>query len=332
MTKLNGKKPLKTSSPAEAERFITAGLEGKQRSTIQHAFRLSAAALVNEPREWPAQLIARLREERTRVIRRIVSSVSQSVEGCWLKPIRTALIAARGPIDKISDVGAPLQHGKSLIWSQDRRTLTFFSCSSIRTWNLVTGREIRRIELPIEWGLAAIANPPRRAVVTMAQRQLLLVNLKTAAAETIFDGGVIEMVAISADGAWAVATSVPPDWDYLAHDGDGPRTLRLFDLRRRQCVRTWQAHGARIDDLALNADGRFLATVSRDRTARLFDLRNGRTLCKWRGRYELAAVAITPSGNASPMSQGGANCRFVTDLGNSSVALQTSPPSQAAFL
>jgi WD40 repeat protein len=165
---------------------------------------------------------------------------------------------------------------------------------------------VRRLELPIEWGRAAISEPPRRAVVVAAQCQLLLVNLETETANVIFSGLVIESVAISADGAWAVTTAVPPDWDYFEHDWNGPRTFRLFDLKRRSCVRTWKAHRAVITDLALNADGRFLATASRDQTAQLFDLHKGSTLGSWRCAREVEAVALTPAGHrVAYVSRGG---------------------------
>jgi WD40 repeat protein len=113
----------------------------------------------------------------------------------------------------------------------------------------------------------------------------------------IFTGSVIEWVAMSADGAWAVTTSVPCDWDYSKHDWNGPRTLRLFDLEGRSCVRTWEAHRAVITDLALSEDGRFLATASRDQTAQLVDLATAKTIGSWRCAREVDAVALTPSGH-----------------------------------
>ncbi len=50
-------------------------------------------------------------------------------------------------------------------------------------------------DLPIPWGCAAISDPPRYAVVMAEQRNLLLVDLETAAAEVIFTGFVMEMIA-----------------------------------------------------------------------------------------------------------------------------------------
>jgi WD40 repeat protein len=251
------------------EQLLLGSLSGGARLRIHQAFRLSAAALAGEPGEWPTQILARLDSDKTPAIQRILQNIVESREGCWLKPIRAPLIASGGPIERVIDVGAPYDESRALIRCNDG--ITSFRNASFRTWDLRAERETQRIDLPIDWGRAAISNPPRRAVVMASQRQLL-VDLEDAAAEVIFTGGVIESVAISADGAWAVTTSVPPDWDYAKQDWNGPRTLRLFDLERKSCVRTWEAHRALINDLALSANGRFLATGSRDNTAQLADL------------------------------------------------------------
>ena len=125
----------------------------------------------------------------------------------------SSLIPAGGPVVEIVNARAPYDHGRGLVWSKDRNLVTSFRDVSFRTWDLSLGQEIRRLDLPIQWGRAAISDPPSTAVVMVSQRQLLLVNLESATAEVIFDEHAIEWVAISADGAWAVTTGVPPDWD-----------------------------------------------------------------------------------------------------------------------
>jgi WD40 repeat protein len=294
--KLTNNDRLRTANPIQAERYLASKLSGKARSRVAQAFRLSAAALGDEPEEWPTQLMARLQTDQAPALQRILRSVIESRDGCWLKPIRSPLIAAGGAILEIIDVSAPFEDSAALIWSHDGKTVTAFCRTSFRTWDMKAGREVRRLDIPIQWGRAAISDPPRRAVIMAEQRQLLLVDLKTEATNVILDEPAIERVAISADGWWAVATSVPPDWDYGEHEWVGPRIFRLFDLRRRLLVRTWQSHRALVTDLALSADGKFLATVSRDQTARMFDLRTGKTVGCWRSARQLDAVAITPNG------------------------------------
>jgi WD40 repeat protein len=262
--------------------------------------------LADEPDEWPTQLVARLQRDKTPGIQRILEGVSNGRTGCWLKPIRAPLIAPGGPIIGNFDVGIPYENSGALIWSKDRSIVTSFFHTFFWAWDLRTQREVWRLDIPVEWGMAAISNPPRRAVVMAEQRRLLVVDLKTAKYEVIFDEPTLERVAISANGAWAVASAVPPDWDYIEHNWDGPRTLRLFDLRRRRSVRTWQAHRGLIIDLAMNEIGTFLATASYDGTASLFDLRSEKEVGSWRSTRRLDAVAITWNAQRiAYMSQGG---------------------------
>ncbi len=304
--KLHKNIELRSCSPAEAERLLLTRLSENAKRRVHQAFRLSAAALADEPGEWPTQIVARLQSDTSLAIQRLLQYVAESPGGCWLNPIRAPLITSGGPISAIINVGAPYDESRALIWSKDRRTVTSFRNSSFRTWDLGSEREVNRLDLPIDWGRAAISDPPRRAVVMASQRQLLLVDLQTATVEVIFTGSIIESVAISADGARAVTTSVPPDWDYFEHDSNGPRTLRLFDLDRRSCIRTWKAHTARITDLALSEDGRFLATASRDQTAQLVDVAKAKILGSWRCAREVDAIALTPSGHrVAYVSSGG---------------------------
>jgi WD40 repeat protein len=297
---------LRSDNPAEAERILSAGLPENEKLRVQQAFRLSASALADEPSEWPTQILARLKSDKSSAIQSVLRRIAGSREGCWLKPVRAPLIASDGPIVKIVNVGAPYDESRALIWSKDRSTITSFRNSSFRTWNLRLQREANRLDLPIDWGQAAISDPPRRAVVMALQRQLLLVDLESASVEVIFTGNIIELVAMSADGARAVTSSVPPTWDYSKHDWRGPRTLRLFDLDRKSCIRTWTAHRGRITDLALSEDGRFLATASRDQTAQLVDLAKAKTIGLWRCARDVDAVALTPSGHRiAYVSRGG---------------------------
>lgn len=285
--------------------LLGAQLSGEAKWLLQHAFQLSAAALADAPDEWPTQLIARLQKSKDSTITSVLKLVEQTRDSCWLKPVRASLVAAGGPIQSIIDVGKPYGNSRSLIWSKDRKTITSFAISSFRIWDMKAQREIRRLDLAIDHGHAAISNPPHRAVVVAGGRQLLLVNLKTSKTDVLFSESFIENVAISADGDWAVTTSVPSDWDYFENDWNGPRTFRLFDLRRRCCVRKWESHNALLNDLAMTSDGRFLLTASRDRTAILFDLNTSSIVGRWKSTREIIAVAITPNGQRVAYIAGG---------------------------
>ena len=253
--------------------------------------------MATEPEEWPAQIIARLSQEKAPAVQQMLRQIADTHPGTWLKPLHCPLIAAGGPIEDIYDVEVACDDSKAVVWTNRRRNVLAFRNSAFRLWDVAKKRQVGRLDLPFDCGRAAIANPPRCAVIVRGQQDLSYVNLETAVAETFFSEMVIEQVTISTDGAWAVASSVPPDWDYFEFDWNGPRTLRLFDLRTRTLVRAWTAHKAAIWNLALSANGRFLVTASDDQSARLFDLLQNRELGHWRCENRLRAAAITPDGS-----------------------------------
>ena len=176
--KLDKKNEQLRTNPAQVERILLPRLSGKAKALLRQAFQLSTAALAEEPAEWPTQILACLQAVAGSAAQRIRQAVVESGEDCRLKPIRTPLIAAGGPITAIVKVGAPTDQNKALVWSSNRKTITSFRDSSFRTWELSSGLEVGRLDLPIEWGSAAISDPPRSAVVVAVQRQLLLVNLE----------------------------------------------------------------------------------------------------------------------------------------------------------
>lgn len=281
-------------------------LRGKDKVLVQHALDLSNAALAENPAELVTQLIARLQGQPSAKIKALLRALHQR-PGNWLQPIDAPLLPAGAPIQKILNVGTAFDDSRALVLGQDLKTLTAFSRHSFHVWDLESDREIASMHLPMDYGQAAIANPPHTAVLTASQRKLLLVDLRAAKAEVIFAEDIMESLAISADASRAVMTSVPTDWDYAEQEWNGPRTFRLFDLSTRTCIRTWQAHQAYVTDLALSHNGRFLATASRDRTSQLFDLDRFQLIGSWRSADKLFAVSITPTGHRfAYVSHGGA--------------------------
>lgn len=302
-------KPLQLSDPFQAEARLLSGLSGEPKLLVQQAFQLAAAALKKEPNEWPAQILARLQAEPRRAIQKLLKTIEGPASG-WLRPVVASLIRPGGPILKISNPDLSASDTRSLVWNQETNQAHAFLGNSFRKWDLNQDQELSRLDLPMLYGDAAIADPPNRAVVMAQQRQLLLVDFEKLTAEAIFNEGVLERIAISADGNWAVSASVPPDWDYESFDWNGPRTLRLFDLQGKRLAWTWQAHRAFLQDLALSANGRFLATGSLDCTVKLFDLQAHLPLATWRCDSEVQAVAITPSGSRVAYSSRGGVLTF----------------------
>lgn len=302
-------KPLQLSDPFQAEARLLSGLSGERKLLAQQAFQLAAAALKKEPNEWPAQILARLQADPSRAIQKLLKTI-EGPHGGWLRPIVSSLIRPGGPILKISNPDLRAADTRSLYWSQETNTGLAFIVNSFRKWDLTQDQELSRLDLPILYGNAAIADPPHRAILMAQQRQVLLVDFERLTAEPIFNEGVLERIGISADGNWAVSASVPPDWDYFEVGWNGPRTLRLFDLQSKRLTWTWQAHRAALQDLALSANGRFLITGSLDCSVKLFDLQAHVLLATWRCDRKVQAVAITPSGGRVAYSSNGGVLTF----------------------
>lgn len=101
-----------------------------------------------------------------------------------------------------------------------------------------------------------------------------------------------------ADGAQGTLRALAFDaqGDTLASAGkDG--TILIRDLATKQVVRKLEGHPRQVNALALTRDGRYLASASDDRTARLWDLKDGssRPLAGHSGK--VLAVAFNPGGD-----------------------------------
>jgi len=68
-----------------------------------------------------------------------------------------------------------------------------------------------------------------------------------------------------------------PDGSYLASPSSD-NTIRIWDARSGECVRTLQEHTGRIINVAWSPDSQRLASASYDETIRLWDAASGRHL------------------------------------------------------
>ncbi|MEO6326466.1 MAG: serine/threonine-protein kinase, partial [Thermoanaerobaculia bacterium] len=104
-----------------------------------------------------------------------------------------------------------------------------------------------------------------------------------AASRAVPPSGPISALAVSPDGAFALLGR---------HEN-----AVLWDLKRGTEVFTLTGHESRIGALAFSADGRFLATASKDRTAMIWDSGTGQRLGRLEGHQrDLTSVAFSPDG------------------------------------
>lgn len=117
-------------------------------------------------------------------------------------------------------------------------------------------------------GVRAIAYAPRVDVLASASIDgtVKLWNTRQAQClQTLTNAVFTEALAFAPDASWV-----------LAGLADG--TVRVLDPNSLATARSWQAHQRPVQSIAFNADGRWLATASLDRTVALWDFATGREL------------------------------------------------------
>ena len=256
---------------------------------VQGALRLAAHVLARDLEQLASQLLGRLLGFESPVIKDFCSQTTarKNQEGKpWLRPLTPTLTPPGGPLRRT--LSGHTGSVTAVALSPDgRQAVSASRDSTLKVWDLETGREILTLSGHTE-GVRAVALSPdgRQAVSGSWDKTLKVWDLETGREILTLSGHTwfVKAVALSADGRQAVSAS---------NDG----TLKVWDLATGRESLTLSGHTEPVMAVALSPDGRQAVSASEDRTLKVWDLATGRERLTLTGRTgPFTAVALSPDG------------------------------------
>jgi serine/threonine protein kinase len=173
-----------------------------------------------------------------------------------------------------------------------QRALSSSLDGSLRLWEVVSGRELRRFARHAG-AVAAVGLSPngRYAVSGGADRTVRVWDVDTAWELRSFTGHTEPVTAVA----------FMPDGHHVVSAGQD-RTLRLWEIDGGQETRRFVGHRAAVNALAVTPDGRRLLSAGNDRTLRLWDVPSGQEIALLGGQSAteqgalLTSVVLMPDG------------------------------------
>jgi WD40 repeat protein len=174
----------------------------------------------------------------------------------------------------------------SVAYSPDGRFVVSGSAdSSVKIWDLATGRELWTLPEHDE-AVRSVAYSPdgRRVVSGSADHLVKLWDAETGEEFKSLFGhdNAVNSVDYSPDGRFVVSGSVD-------------RTVRVWDAETGVNLRTYAGHSLRVNAVCYRSDGRAIASASRDGTVKLWDAESGELLRDFAGHVgELLSLRCSP--------------------------------------
>lgn len=158
---------------------------------------------------------------------------------------------------------------------------------TLKLWDATTGRLLRGWKAHEATTSALAFQPGGPAIASAGLRPDANLRLWDA------DGTLLATLEGHTDRVRTVAFS--PDGHLLASAGSD-RTIRVWDVAARRCVRTLTGHADVIRQVAFSPDGGVLASAGNDCTVRLWSAMTGEVVRTWEGAVKIAATAFSPDG------------------------------------
>ena len=210
-----------------------------------------------------------------------------------------ATLKAPGHADLIEFDGV-----ESVAWSPNGKTLATVGNSAIKLWDVKTRKCTATLKRPHDRWIGSVAWSPdgKRLASGGCDGTVCLWNVATGKTMAVFDLDT---------GSQTTALAFCPDGKTLASGNDC--LIELWDLARRKKRKTLEGHSCKlftyghgkfggqyvpaVRSLAYSPDGKTLASASRDKTIRLWNMTDGKTTAVLKGHGgSVESVAWSPDG------------------------------------
>ncbi|MSR60608.1 MAG: hypothetical protein EXS05_23700 [Planctomycetaceae bacterium] len=202
---------------------------------------------------------------------------------------------------------------------------------TVRVWDLATGRTVqefkghklsdeRRRELGVRGAICAAFAPDATRIVSGGWDGVARIwNVETGEEIRQLPGHVAVIMGVdwSPDGQW-IAT-VDGEWNSV-----GLNRLRLWNAETGQQVHELATDGrSGLTSVAFSADGLQVVSTDADNQVRVWDVKSGRELHRWREQTKARDAAFSPDGRIVAAGFGGARLEqdFIVDPENAAVRL-----------
>jgi len=205
-----------------------------------------------------------------------------------------------------------LQEHTQQVWlvsfSPDGQTLVSASDDgTVRLWDAVTGQGLRTLKTHSNWVLSVAFDAKGETLISGHQDgQIRLWSLATGTCVSTLQGHTspVSAIALLPQGMERTGSDRLPhllptsarNGQLLASSSDD-RTIKLWDLKRGECLQTLWGHQGCVQSLAVSPDGSLLASGSHDHTIKFWEWRSGECLQTLEGHmHRVKSVAFSPQG------------------------------------